>query len=238
MSIERAESLKRELTDKYVVVAADVPELQRFSGLTGQVKTVNMNGRALVEFNGPEDIAWYDIEPTYLTIVEKPVEKPKAAKTGAPAKAAKPAAAKASGKSPLEMARAQDATKASGSSGEKKLSPLEMARQQDAGASSPSAGKKLSPLEMARQQDAGGSSTQQASEKPAAKSSTGKKLSPLEMARQQDSGTASTEAQNTAPQPEADDTPAPQKPAAPKTGADGKPLSILEQARQQGAFKG
>ncbi len=66
MTIELAERLKSELTDKYVVVADDVPELRRFSGLTGTVKTVNMNGRALVQFNGPEDISWYDIDPNYL----------------------------------------------------------------------------------------------------------------------------------------------------------------------------
>ncbi len=120
MSIEIAEKLKSQLTDKYVVVKQGVPELRRFATLTGRVKTVNMSGRALVEFNGPVDIGWYDIDPEYLTVVEAPVAKAAPGKHAAPAKvaeaakpaaaAAKPAAAagaKPAGKSPLEMARAK-----------------------------------------------------------------------------------------------------------------------------------
>ena len=52
-TIEKAERLKKELTDKWVVVAANAPELKRFANLTGKVKTVNMSCRALVEFDGP-----------------------------------------------------------------------------------------------------------------------------------------------------------------------------------------
>ena len=59
---ERVEELKREYTDKYVVVDASRPELARFRGLTGMIKTVNMSGRALVEFDGYNNIGWYDIE--------------------------------------------------------------------------------------------------------------------------------------------------------------------------------
>ena len=44
--------LQREYTDKFVVADASRPELTRFRGLTGVVKTVNMSGRALVEFDG------------------------------------------------------------------------------------------------------------------------------------------------------------------------------------------
>ena len=72
MSIQRAEQLKRELTDKFVVVADGVPELRRFAGLTGRVKTVNMSSRALVQFDGPADIGWYDIDPSYLVVVDAP----------------------------------------------------------------------------------------------------------------------------------------------------------------------
>ncbi len=70
MSIERAEQLKKELTDKWVVVNSGVPELRRFEKLTGRVKTVNMNCRALVEFDGSVDISWYDIDPGALTVVD------------------------------------------------------------------------------------------------------------------------------------------------------------------------
>ena len=78
-TIERAEQLKNELTDKWVTVSADIPELRRFSELTGKVKTVNMNCRALVQFDSAEDISWYDIDPSYLTVVDAPREKKKAA---------------------------------------------------------------------------------------------------------------------------------------------------------------
>jgi hypothetical protein len=188
MSIELAEQLKRDFTDKYVVVSEGVAELRRFEGLTGTVKTVNMNGQALVEFAGTEDIGWYDINPAYLKVVDAPVKKAPAAKPAEKTEAkAKPAAKKSAGKSPLEMARAQGAAGATktpsakkaeakpAASGSKKLSPLEMARQQGAagsGAAKPAAakaektetakpaGKKLSPLELARQQGAAGSGGQ------------------------------------------------------------------------------
>jgi hypothetical protein len=158
MTIAQAESLKHELTDKYVVVQDGIAELRRFSGLTGQVKTVNMNGRALVQFDGPVDISWYDIDPSCLKIVAAPQPKVKHAEKPA-AKAAPSEAPKkpAAGKSPLEMARSQGAAGAPQPAA-KKLSPLELARQQGAGGkpTTPSEGKKLSPLELARQQGAGG----------------------------------------------------------------------------------
>jgi hypothetical protein len=129
-TIEIAERLKKELTDKWVVVAANAPELKRFANLTGKVKTVNMSCRALVEFDGPVDIGWYDIDTSYLTVVDAPqpkkaaahAEKPAAKKAPAPAAApaagggspldkiraasAKPAAAPAAGGSPLDKIRA------------------------------------------------------------------------------------------------------------------------------------
>src|SRR5262249_55965484 len=129
MAFEQVESLKKQYTDKYVEVDASVVELRRFKGLTGVVKTVNMSGRALVQFEHPVDISWYDIDPSYLKVVDKPAPKAEPAKhaeaekkaspEAKPAPAAKPAAA---GKkmSPLEMARAQGAvgsTKAAASAG-------------------------------------------------------------------------------------------------------------------------
>lgn len=101
---EKIEKLKREWTDKYVMVAGDRPELRRFEGYTGQVKTVNMSGRALVQFDAWNNIGWYDIDPGYLSVVPKPdpamagkkVEKqaaePVAKAAEKPAAAAKPAA--------------------------------------------------------------------------------------------------------------------------------------------------
>ncbi len=69
---EHVEKLKQDYTDKYVVVDASRPELRRFKDQTGQVKTVNMSGRALVEFDANLNTGWYDIELDYLKVVEKP----------------------------------------------------------------------------------------------------------------------------------------------------------------------
>jgi len=170
MSIDQAETLKSELTDKFVVVANDVPELRRFAGLTGKVKTVNMNGRALVEFDGAADISWYDIDPSFLTVVDAPLPKAKPAEKKA---AAKPAAAKkpSGGKSPLEQLRAKGAGAKADTSGEKKLSPLEQLKQQGAAKAKPAASagdKKLSPLEQLRAQGAGKTEEKPEAEEPVA----------------------------------------------------------------------
>ncbi len=70
---DHIEELKRQFTDRYVVVDASQPELARFEGVTGLVKTVNMSGRALVEFQDyVANIAWYDIDLDYLKVVPKP----------------------------------------------------------------------------------------------------------------------------------------------------------------------
>jgi hypothetical protein len=113
---DEIEKLKRDLTDKFVVVDATMPELMRFEGHVGQVKTINMNGRALVQFEAWNNIGWYDIELDFLKVVPKP----EAATEG---KKHEPAAA--------PKAAAKPATPAA-AAGEKKLSPLEMARMQGA----------------------------------------------------------------------------------------------------------
>jgi len=82
------ERLKADWTDKYVVINCSAPELARFAQATGQVKTVNMNGRCLVEFDQFNNTGWYDIDPTALKIVPKPEPKPAAEKQEKPAKAA------------------------------------------------------------------------------------------------------------------------------------------------------
>ena len=240
MSIELAEQLKSELTDKYVVVDPSIAELKRFAPFTGMVKTVNMNGQALVQFDGPEDISWYDIHPQFLTVVDAPQPKDKAAPAKPAAKeqpatattpAATPAAKPAAGMSPIELARAQGAAKAGG------------AKPKPATAKPVSAEptKGMSPLELARQQGAAGSQPA-AARKPA---DSGKKLSPLELARQQDGGSeakppveapkAEAAAPESAPSPE----PPAEKPAP--VVASGEALStdeILALCRQQGPFKG
>jgi hypothetical protein len=123
MDFDRVERLKRDFTDKYVVVDERRPELARFKGMTGQVRTVNMGGRALVEFDGFANIGWYDIGLDFLKVVDKPPPKPVEDKHAAKEK---PAPA------PKKEAPAAAAT------GEKKLSPLEMARAQ--GAAKPAGG--------------------------------------------------------------------------------------------------
>src|SRR5436853_1139135 len=76
MIFEHIDKLKKQYTDKYVVVDESRPELQRFKGLTGAVKTVNFSGKALVEFDGYNNIGWYDIDPAFLKVVPAPAPKP------------------------------------------------------------------------------------------------------------------------------------------------------------------
>lgn len=100
MVMQSIEQLKSEYTDKYVKVDPQRPELARFRDVVGQVKTVNMSGRALVEFLDYHlNIGWHDIELGALTVVEKPAPKAPAEKKAeakkAPAKPAGNAAAEA-----------------------------------------------------------------------------------------------------------------------------------------------
>jgi hypothetical protein len=116
MQVEQIEKRKREYTDKFVIVDASQPELARFKDVVGQVKTVNMSGRALVEFMDYHlNVGWYDIDPDFLKVVDKPppkVEKPAAKKPAAKAEAA-PAAAKAPVKDRPQAAQAKAAGKPS-----------------------------------------------------------------------------------------------------------------------------
>ena len=138
MVFDQIETLKRDYTDKYVVVDESRPELARFRGFVGQVKTVNMNGRALVEFQDfIANIGWYDIELDFLKVVAKPepaaiVKEAKPAPKSAPKKAAVAAAAQPAAGKPAEAAVAKPAAKQPAVTGEKKLSPIELARMQGA----------------------------------------------------------------------------------------------------------
>lgn len=227
--IDAAERLKAEWTDRKVVVAADDPKLSRFAGRIGVVRTVNMNGNALVEFLGWPDISWYDIAPTALreaTGEELAAAEPKPVKktAAAPKPAMKePVAAPTEKLSPLELARRQDG-EATAPAPARKLSPLEQAKMQDAGGDVPAVPaqpteRTVSPLEMARMQDAGGDTP------PVAAAPEGKKLSPLEMARMQDAG---------------DDAPATEGAAEPATSdalppaGPARTAAIIALARAQG----
>ncbi len=96
MVFPNIEKIKQDYTDKYVVVDPQRPELARFADVVGQVKTVNMSGRALVEFLDYHlNIGWYDIELEFLKVVDKPLPKAKEEKKPAPKAEAKPAEAKA-----------------------------------------------------------------------------------------------------------------------------------------------
>ena len=138
------ERLKAEWTDKYVVIDSPAPELARFAEATGTVRTVNMNGRCLVEFDQFDNIGWYDIDPAYLKIITEPRPKPeKPAKAAAKPAAKKPAAKAAAGKRPstadiLAAARggaaAKPATKPTG-----KLTTAEILAQARGGAATPAA---------------------------------------------------------------------------------------------------
>jgi len=72
---ERIEKLKQEYTGQCVVVDSRRPELARFAGMAGRVKTVNFNGCALVQFEGAGP-SWCDIELDYLKVVDRPKLEP------------------------------------------------------------------------------------------------------------------------------------------------------------------
>jgi hypothetical protein len=143
MVFEHIEKLKQQYTDKYVVVDEQRPELRRFRGRTGTVRTVNMSGRALVEFEGDNNIGWYDIDLDFLKVIDAPLPKPEKEKPAkkeakaAPAKAekaAKPAAAKPAGKMSVEemLAAARTGGKAGAAPAAKAVPPAEQAEAKPA----------------------------------------------------------------------------------------------------------
>jgi len=180
------ERLKAEWTDKYVVIDSPAPELARFARSTGQVKTVNMNGRCLVEFDQFNNIAWYDVDPSCLKVVPKPLpkpaeakDKPKPAAKAAPAKeAAKPAAAKKASTADIlaaargKAAAAPAAGAAKPAAGAKPSTAEILARARGAKAAAP-------PAEAVREEPAAeeaATAETPAPAKPAAKKSAGGSL--------------------------------------------------------------
>ena len=213
-TIEKAERLKKELTDKWVVVAANAPELKRFANLTGKVKTVNMSCRALVEFDGPVDIGWYDIDTSYLTVVDAPQPKKAAAHAEAkPAAKATPAAAKAApaagGGSPLDKIRGAGA--------------------KPAAATAPAPATSGSPLDKIRA--AGSKPAAAPAAKPAAAASGGSPLDKIRAAAKPVAAAPPAEATAAPTAPEEAPKPAAPKPAAPMSG------SPMDRIRAMGAAK-
>lgn len=72
----RIEKLRQEYTDRYVTVEGDRPEYRRFQGRIGQVKTITMNGRALVQWIDSSDRAWYGLDLDHLRMVDRPLSQP------------------------------------------------------------------------------------------------------------------------------------------------------------------
>lgn len=121
---DRPEQLKAHWTGRPVAVRPDaaVGSLARFAGLTGRVRTVNMNGRALVQFDG-RDETWFDLDPAALEEVPEaapPDAPPVEPAVGKEPKTAPPAERPAAGDPPpkpgrilsvLELARRQGAAK-------------------------------------------------------------------------------------------------------------------------------
>jgi hypothetical protein len=70
---EEVDKLRAEYTGRQVMVDTQRPELARLAGKLGCVRSVNFNGRALVQFEGP-DQGWYDIDPEFLKVVDKPLQ--------------------------------------------------------------------------------------------------------------------------------------------------------------------
>ena len=138
MVFAHIEKLKQEYTDKYVTVDEQRPELQRFGHMTGIVKTVNMNGRALVEFDGFENIGWDDIEIDFLKVVDKPVVHETTKKTPA-----------AKAPSELEKARAADSKTTGGKpSVEDVLAEAPTDKPSTSGAQSKSAAKDVQSMSV------------------------------------------------------------------------------------------
>lgn len=130
MVFEHIEKLQQEYTDKFVVVDSSRPELKRFGGMTGTVRTVNMSGRALVEFDAYSNIGWYDIDIDFLKVIDAPLAKPDAKP------AAKKAEAKASPQAAPAAKKAAPAAKAGGA-GMSVADMLAAARGKGGGAAAP-----------------------------------------------------------------------------------------------------
>ena len=62
------EELNRRYRGQQVAVDPQQPELAPWAGLAGKIKAINFDGRALVQFDGP-DQGWHDIDLICLRVV-------------------------------------------------------------------------------------------------------------------------------------------------------------------------
>ncbi|MCA9051131.1 MAG: hypothetical protein KDA89_20485, partial [Planctomycetaceae bacterium] len=216
MSIQRAEELKREWTDRQVTVAGGVPELRRFSGLVGRVRTVNMNCRLLVEFNSSADIGWYDIDPQFVraVIAKKATAEKTTVETTTNAAAGQHSSDTATTSTAIRPAATETTAPVSTAAADTRLSPLDQIRARAAAGRSPAASAppvgsaagsgKSTPLSAPqRTLDVSGSEILK-STAPAAS-----ELSPLEQIRAR----AHASPKSTTPKSTTPETPATQKPA-------------------------
>jgi hypothetical protein len=228
---DAVEKLKRQYTDKYVVVDDSRPELKRFKNQTGQVKTINMSGRALVQFDAYNNIGWYDIALDYLKVIDKPLPKPELVADGKSAPTKKPPAAKTSPAEGIMLsardASAVEASAKTGAPGKPSTADILAAARAKAGAgpkkpaptekpAAPAAaapGAKLSTAEIlaaARAKAAAGGATSPAPKapappaKPAAASTDPKKMSTADILA---AVRAKKAAEGTPTQPPAEATP-------------------------------
>ena len=117
----RPEQLKAYWTGRTVQVRAGGVRLERFAGRTGRVRTVNMNGRPLVQFAGPDE-TWYDLDPAVLVEVEEAPDVPSPVRPAVGEEpTTKPTPAKAVPSEPKQTP-----------GGKSKLSVLDLARRQGA----------------------------------------------------------------------------------------------------------
>ena len=162
MSIQRAEQLKRDWTDQFVVVRKGVPELRRFDGFVGQVKTVNMNCRLLIQFDTPADISWYDIDPQFVSAVNLAERNPQAETETPPLQTPPPAALQVTTPAPAPVTQPTSSA-----------SPLDIIRRQSAAKAS-RVKQTSSPLDQIRAQAAGGPRSTAAAQNPADKADESK----------------------------------------------------------------
>jgi hypothetical protein len=219
---DQIEKLKREFTDQFVKVDARLPELKRFDDFVGQVKTVNMSGRALVQFDAWNNIGWYDIDVAYLKVVPKPEASSGTSEHGAkPAAKAAPAPTSAEKKlSPLEMARAQGAAKTGATKPAAAPSAAAPAKPAPAGGK-PATADILAAARSGKSTAAPAAKSESA---PAAKPSGGK-LSTAEILAAARAKKAAETAEAQAPAPPAAKAPSAPKPEAPKLDAAEKPAA-------------
>jgi len=243
MSIQRAEQLKREWTDQCVIVRDGIPELRRFERLLGRVRTVNMNCRLLVEFDTPADISWYDIDPSFVTLVD-PAEVSSASEstiddsvkssrpaTGSPTAAQPTQSSSAAGGSPLDRIRQQAAGKVSSP-------PSAVGESSGKGSKPPQTSSAAggSPLDRIRQQAA--SSASIAAQAPTVRPSAAPEPAAEMSSVGGESGTQAGRQDTAASKPDDVGTvPAPEQPeAAPAAVKTTRPVLASEQTATPSAF--